>query len=64
MIKVEDMNSLQGAEKFGECISCGENKDLAKITFCNADNSQQHSIRLCSQCAYELTQKLVKEMKW
>jgi len=60
MIKIEDMNNLQGAERFGECNSCGERKDIAKIIFQCDELPPQHSFMICHICA----DKLVKKLKW
>lgn len=55
MIKCEKTELLMGAEKYGECISCGETdkSKIRKIEFFSG-GAKKHSIRLCNKCFREL----------
>lgn len=50
--------NLQGAERYGECISCGEtDKDrVYKIEFWNEKRTDMHSLRICIDCFRNLQQ--------
>ena len=49
---IEKQDELSGAEKFGECICCGDNKGWYKISFNN--HNQKSSIRICFKCLNRL----------
>lgn len=49
MITIEKRSNIQGAEKYGNCVSCGTNQDVYKITF-NDGTSSSVSISLCLDC--------------
>lgn len=48
LIKVENKKELQGAERFGECVCCGDKENWTKVTY--GDENQQTSIRICNIC--------------
>lgn len=53
MIKVEKRSTLQGAEKYGSCASCGKERDVYKVSFEDLHNNRT-SISLCYECLVEL----------
>ena len=53
MIKVEKRSELQGAEKYGSCVSCGKERDVYKISFEDLHNNRT-SVSLCYACFAEL----------
>ena len=62
MIVIKNKNELKGAERFGECLSCGGKKDIVKIELTQVGKydkvSVTHSIRLCKRCANVLRSML------
>lgn len=63
LLRIEHKEQLSGAERFGDCANCGTNEDVFKITFYNNESTQQHSFRLCKECASLLADELNIIMK-
>lgn len=53
MIKLEKRKELQGADKYGSCVSCGKERDVYKVSFDDLHNNKT-SISLCYDCLVEL----------
>ena len=60
MIVRKDHKDLKRTERYGSCLSCGSKRDLYKLecTQPRDKHSTTFSLRLCSECASELKQKL------
>ena len=57
MIRVDKLNELNGAERFGSCVSCGsgsKNSTNYRLVFGLKGMGQQSSVTLCDKCLEEL----------
>ena len=63
MIKIMKKSELQGAAKFGNCVSCGKGTDETEIYKIEFEDlgTQSISIGLCLDCLAELCDLAVKE---
>lgn len=63
MIVLDRLKDLQGAAKFGNCMSCGissiENDNLIRIK-ASINGMDSSSLCLCRDCAEKLIEKLDK----
>lgn len=60
MIEIIHRNKLDGAEKYGSCVSCGKERDVYKIKFTD-NNKISSSISLCEDCMYYLGNEIFEK---
>ena len=57
MIDIKNKKNLKGAEKYGDCNSCGKRSsetELYQISFCYENSTKNHIVNLCRDCVIKL----------
>lgn len=69
MIEIKKKSELTGAERFGDCISCGKRSnetDLYQISFRYENSTKDRIVDICFDCMCEMGDMIVilkKKMK-
>ena len=61
MIKIQKSSTLIGAQRFGQCLSCGAGSreaEIYQIQFSLPGSTKDSSLRLCKECIKDLEKKI------